>query len=93
MSNEQPTKRIIIHGVTDGGAVFRPRDWAERMSGKLSTFTKHRIRYSPMLQPCMHDGAKCVIIDPNLENTNPALFSSIINFAKNNKLKISTIEG
>jgi hypothetical protein len=89
MSTDQPQKRIIIHGVTDGGDVFRPSDWAERMSGKLSTFTKHRIRYSPMLQPCVRGGAKCVILDPKLESTNPALFASILQFARNNKLQIT----
>ena len=92
MSAEQPQKRIIIHGVTDSGEVFRPRDWAERMSGKLSTFSKHRIRYSPMLQPSMREGEKCVILDPKLENTNPELYASILRFAKNNKLQITEDE-
>ena len=92
MSAQDTKKRIIIHGVTADGEIFRPSDWAERMSGKLSTFSKHRIRYSPMLQPSMREGKKCVIVDPNLEKTNPELFTSILRFAKNNKLQITEDE-
>ncbi len=81
-------KRIIIEGVTESGETFRPSDWAERMSGGLSTFKKRRIHYSPMLQPSMKGGHKCIVLDRSLEKTNPALFNSILKFAKENKLKI-----
>jgi len=81
-------KRIIIEGVTEAGETFRPNDWAERMSGSLSTFRKHRIHYSPLLQPSIKGGHKCVILDPNLEQTNPDLFRSIMKFAKENQLRI-----
>lgn len=81
-------KKIIIEGVTDSGETFRPSDWAERMSGKLSTFRKRRIHYSPLLQPSVRDGHKCVVLDPNLKESNPELYQSILDFAKNNQLKI-----
>lgn len=81
-------KKIIIEGVTESGEAFRPSDWADRMSGSLSTFHKHRIHYSPMLQPSMKDGNKCVVIDPKLKETNPELYASIMEFAKTNQLKI-----
>jgi hypothetical protein len=81
-------KKIIIEGVTESGETFRPSDWAERMSGKLSTFRKRRIHYSPMLQPSMKNGHKCVVLDPNLKKSNPDLYASIMKFAKANKLKI-----
>jgi hypothetical protein len=84
---EKETK-IIIEGVTESGETFRPSDWAERMSGKLSTFRKHRIQYSPLLQPSVKDGHKCVVLDPHLKISNPDLYHSILTFAKNNKLKI-----
>ena len=95
MSAEQkpPAGRIIIHGVTESGEVFRPSDWAERMSGKLSTFSKHHIRYSPMLCPTMRDGKKCVILDKNLAQSNPAMYESILKFARNNKLQITEDPG
>ncbi len=81
-------KKIIIEGVTESGEAFRPSDWADRMSGSLSSFHKHRIHYSPMLQPSMKDGNKCVIVDPKLKETNPELYKSIMEFAKTNQLKI-----
>jgi len=86
MKDKEP--KIIIEGVTEQGEKFRPGDWAERMSGQLSTFRKHRIKYSPLLQPSMKNGHKCVILDPNLKKSNPELYESILNFAKNNNLKI-----
>ena len=86
MKNKQP--KIIIEGVTESGETFRPSDWAERMSGTLSTFHKHRIHYSPMLQPSMKDGHKCVIIDPHLKQFNPELYESLIRFARANNLRI-----
>lgn len=80
--------KIIIEGVTETGETFRPSDWAERMSGKLSTFRKRRIHYSPMLQPSIKDGHRCVVLDPHLKQSNPSLYESILKFAKANKLKI-----
>ena len=88
----QKGKKIVIEGVTSSGQSFRPSDWAERMSGNLSTFKKRRIHYSPLLQPSFRDGHKCVIVDPELEQTNPSLYQSIINFAHTNKLQIHEID-
>lgn len=85
--------KILIEGITESGEKFRPSDWAERMSGKLGTFEKHRIHYSPLLKPSMKDGNKCVVLDPKLAESNPELYKSILEFAKNNKLKICGING
>ena len=87
------TKKIVIEGVTDTGETFRPSDWAERMSGQLSTFHKRRIQYSPLLQPSMQHGNKCVLLDPKLKETNPELYQSILEFAQKNHLKICGQEG
>lgn len=81
-------KTIIIEGVTDSGEQFRPSNWAERMSGKLSTFKNHRISYSPLLQPMMKEGHKCILLDKKLQESNPKLYDSIMSFALNNKLRI-----
>jgi len=83
-------KKIIIEGVTESGERFRPSDWAERMSGSLGTFRHRRVHYSPMLQPIYKYGYKCVALDPQLKETNPALYDSILSFAKANKLKVHT---
>ncbi len=85
--DKKPPK-IIIEGITESGEKFRPSDWAERVSGKLSTFRKRRLHYSPLLQPSTKDGHKCVVLDPKLKQSNPKLYESILEFATNNKLKI-----
>ena len=85
---EKKDKKIRIEGVTESGEQFGPSDWAERMSGTLSTFKNPRISYSPMLQPSVKDGNKCVLLDPALKKSNPELYQSILNFAQSNKLKI-----
>ena len=82
------SSKIIIEGITEAGEQFRPSDWAERMSGQLSTLRKRRIQYSPLLQPSMKNGHKCILLDARLQQSNPKLYQSILNFAKNNKLKI-----
>jgi len=83
------TGKIVIEGVTKEGRKFRPSDWAERMSGALSTFGRgRRIHYSPMLQPMARHGVKCVVIDPALKETNPELFNYIMHFARSNHLNI-----
>lgn len=86
--NKPKPKKIIIEGVTKTGATFRPADWAERMSGSLSTFKRQRIQYSPLLQPIVKDGYRCVLLDPALKKTNPTLYNSILEFAHTNNLKI-----
>lgn len=88
MNMNDKSKKIVIEGVTDSGETFRPSDWAERMSGQLSTFKKRRIHYSPLLQPSVKDGRKCVLLDPKLKESNPALYQSVLEFAQRNKLKI-----
>lgn len=85
-------KKIVIEGVTEDGKTFRPSDWAERMSGSLCTFTNRRITYSPLLQPTVKDGRSCVLLDPELKNTNPSLYESIMEFAHDNKLCLSDAE-
>lgn len=87
MSNDK-SKKIIIEGVTESGEEFRPSNWAERMSGKLSTFKNHRISYSPLLRPVMKEGNRCIVLDEKLKESNPALYESIMNFALENKLRI-----
>lgn len=84
--------KIIIEGVTETGNEFRPSDWAERMSGSLSTMRNRRIAYSPLLQPIYKGGYKCVALDPVLKETNPELYQSILDFAKSNHLKICSEE-
>ncbi len=85
---EKKDKKLIIEGVTESGQVFRPSDWAERMSGLMSTFHNHKIRYSPLLKPSFKNGHKCIVLDNKLKESNPKVYQSILAFAKKNKLKI-----
>lgn len=86
--SEKP-KKIIIEGVTPQGKAFRPADWAERMSGSMASFKNRRIQYSPLLQPSVNtEGFKCVLLDPKLKETSPEVYQSILDFAKQNHLKI-----
>lgn len=83
-------KKIIIEGKTRTGRIFRPSDWAERMSGALSTFGRdHRIRYSPMLQPLIIDGIKCIALDPQMKERFPEMYSYIMGWANNNDLIVT----
>lgn len=82
-------KKIVIEGVTPQGKVFRPSDWAERMSGAMASFKNSRIQYSPMLQPSVNnEGFKCVLLDPKLKESSPQVYNAILEFAKANNLKI-----
>lgn len=86
---EKKDETIVIEGITEEGKRFRPSDWAERMSGTLATFRNRRIHYSPLLQPSVNEeGYKCVVLDPELEKSNPTLYRSILEFARENNLKI-----
>jgi len=88
MTDSDP-KKIIIEGVTEEGDVFRPSDWAERVSGTLASFKNRRIHYSPLLQPSVnHEGYKCIVLDPKLKESSPQVYQSILDFAKTNQLKI-----
>lgn len=82
-------KTIVIEGVTPQGKTFRPSDWAERMSGSLASFKNRRIHYSPLLQPGVNrEGHACVLLDPKLKETNPEVYLGILNFARQNNLRI-----
>lgn len=86
-------KKIIIEGITENGRKFRPSDWAERMSGALSTFGRdHRIQYSPLLQPMTVDGIKCVSVDPHLKDSYPEMFAYIMRWVDMNHLKVVEVD-
>ena len=91
MSEKKHTK-IVIEGVTEQGAQFRPADWADRMCGSLSTFRNRRIIYSPLLQPAVKNGNKCMIVDDEMKDTHPELYQEIMEFAEKNNLKVDKEE-
>jgi hypothetical protein len=86
---------VFIQGVTRDGRTFRPSDWAERLAGVMSSFRPggaqpgSHLSYSPWCIPTMIDGVKCVIVNRALRDHEPMAWDFVINFAKDNELKVS----
>jgi len=88
------SQEIVILGITESGATFRPTDWAERLCGVLSHFSTHqRIRYSPYVRPIVADGVKCVVIDARLQVWRPEAFEFLLSFARDNALLLRAGRG
>lgn len=80
---------IVIQGITESGETFRPSDWAERLSGMLSVFSEEGyLAYSPFLKPIIAGGVRCVAVDRVLENRDPAAYTFLLQFARDNQLKL-----
>ena len=86
---------VFIQGVTRDGRTFRPSDWAERLAGVMSSFRPggaqpgSHLSYSPWCIPTVIDGVKCVIVNRALRDHEPMAWDFVINFAKDNELKVS----
>lgn len=81
--------QILIVGQTSSGRAFRPSDWAERLSGVMSTFgSDHRMSYSPYVRPTTVNGVKCVVVDKKLQDAEPRAFSFLMSFARENDLQV-----
>ncbi|MCD6077185.1 MAG: hypothetical protein K0R89_1123 [Ramlibacter sp.] len=86
---------VFIQGVTRDGRTFRPSDWAERLAGVMSSFRPggaqpgSHLSYSPWCIPTMIDGVTCVIVNRALRDHEPMAWDFVINFAKDNELKVS----
>ena len=86
---------VFIQGVTRDGRTFRPSDWAERLAGVMSSFRPggaqpgSHLSYSPWCIPTVIEGVKCVIVNRELRNHEPMAWDFVMNFAKDNELKVS----
>ena len=97
--NPDPTRQFFIQGQTLDGRTFRPSDWAERLAGAMSCFRPGGasggigsfIGYSPYCVPRLIDGVKNVIVDPRLKGLEPMAWDFVMNFARDNALKV--VEG
>lgn len=80
---------IVIQGITSEGRTFRPSDWAERLAGILSSFDTHqKLSYHAFVRPMMLDSVRCVAVDKKLEKIHPQIFHFLMDFAKDNDLRI-----
>ena len=88
-------REVFIQGVTRDGRTFRPSDWAERLAGVMSSFRPggahpgSHLSYSPWCIPTVIDGVKCVIVNRALREHEPMAWDFVLNFAKDNDLKVS----
>ena len=80
---------FVILGVTKDGKPFRPSDWAERLCGVMAAFGgDHRMQYSPFVHPITVNGVRCVVVDRRLEQIEPMAYRFLVNFAKDNELRV-----
>lgn len=79
---------LVIEGIRENGTKFRPSDWPERISSTFAGFGKdQRLRYAPGVQPKVMDGQKVLVIEQALQEQNPAIFQSVMKFARENNLR------
>jgi len=93
----EKVRQLIIHGVTEDGARFRPSDWAERLSGVLAPYrpagsTGTHLSYSPYAVPTLIDGVRCVVVDERLRALEPLAWKFVVEFARDNGLRTSERE-
>ena len=80
---------LVIQGLTLDGKAFRPSDWAERLCGVMAAFGgDHRMQYSPFVHPITASGVRCVVVDIRLEQIEPMAYRFLLNFAKDNELRV-----
>ena len=86
---------FTIVGRTSDGKTFRPSDWADRLCGIMSAFGADRkMKFSPYVRPgCTMDGGKCVLVDGKLYQIEPLAYKFLVNFAKDNDLKVEASDG
>ncbi|MEC5400256.1 DUF3579 domain-containing protein [Uliginosibacterium sp. H1] len=88
-----PFHSFIIVGVTSDGKTFRPSDWADRLCGIMSAFGADRkMKFSPYVRPgCTITGEKCVMVDAKIYKLEPLAYNFLVNFAKDNDLKVESL--
>ena len=89
-----PSKEVVILGVTGSGHTFRPSDWAERLAGVISSIRPEaappgdHFSYSPWCVPNTLQGQKCVIVHTDIREANVMAWDFLMGFARDNDLQI-----
>ena len=90
-----PSKEIYILGLTLAGRAFRPSDWAERLAGVMSQFRPggpqpgSHLGCSPWCVPSSVGEITCVIVHPDLRDSEVMAWDFCMNFARDNGLQTS----
>ena len=80
---------FVVESVKEDGRLFRPSDWAERISAQLASYGRdHRLHYSQHVHPCLIGGINCLIVQKSLREANPVAYQFILKFAADNQLRI-----
>jgi RimJ/RimL family protein N-acetyltransferase len=90
--------KYIIKGITESGDVFRPSDWADRLSSVLSQFVpianpnlingSNVAVFSTLVMPTFVDGIRSVIVDKKLAEIEPLALDFALSFARDNNLTV-----
>jgi hypothetical protein len=81
---------LVIKGITRDAQQFRPSDWSDRLCGVMSAFgADEQLRYSPLVQPALREGVRCVIVKKELAALEPRLFKFFLSFAVENELQVT----
>lgn len=79
--------KLIIEGVDKKGEIFRPHNWAERISSVAANYgTDHRLKFSPFVHPEINNGIVCLVVDLALEKADPVMFQYVMSFVETNDL-------
>jgi hypothetical protein len=82
-------QELVILGVTEAGATFRPSDWAERLCGVVKIFgQEQRVNCASYVTPMVVSRMTCLLIDLRLQVVNPAAFEFVMSFARTNNLRL-----
>jgi hypothetical protein len=94
-----PDVPFLIVGTTAAGKRFRPSDWAERLAGVMAAFQppgtgrRSHLAYSSYVLPAVHQGQRCVRVDPRIAEVEPMALAFLINFARDNDLVLVVGDG
>jgi hypothetical protein len=80
---------VYVEGESASESRVRPHNWAERFAGNVASYgADRRLRYSPVLEPVVVNGTKCLRMCRSLEQSNPVLFREVLGFADHYGLRV-----
>jgi hypothetical protein len=79
----------VIKGITQGGQLFRPSDWAQRLATAAGACRPSgRCRFHPMVRVVISDDVPSLVVHRDLATTDPSLYDFLREFGTDNKLQV-----